>query len=107
MPAKINLAEWPQDEKPHLVELGEKHNLLTEDVNEVTGKTVEHKTAMHAFFKLISKPILFMHGNRFNAFILSGQFAVVLWIFEVLGVDTKRFGPLINHILDLLIAFQP
>jgi len=99
----VDISKFPPDERPHILELAEKHNALSVDVDKISGVTAEEKADMHNLFALVRTVLVKAHSKRANIFLATAQAWVVVYILKAVGVDIARFGPVINRLLDTIL----
>lgn len=98
----VDISKFPPDERPHIIELAEKHNALSEDVDKISGSTPEQKADMHHLFEVVRGGFHYLHTKRFNIGLLTLQMGAVVFILDKLGVDIKSLAPEIIKIIKAL-----
>lgn len=93
----VDISKFPENEKPHIIELALRHNALNEDVDKISGSTPEEKTEFHSFTKRFRVLWHFIQTKGFIALIVGWFITTIL---KNLGVPVTQVTPFITHFLS-------
>lgn len=84
-------------------EIADKHNALNQDVDKITGQSLEEKESSHELFQIMRLVLKWAHGHRFA--IIAGLFGahLLLSIFHDLGVNTSALTPVLSHAFQIIL----
>lgn len=98
----VDLSKFPDDEKPYLIELAIAHNALCEDVDKISGSTLEEKNEMHAAFGKLRSFIHRLHARRFSISLLTLEVGFIMFILDKLGLNTRNLIPDLIQLMQIL-----
>ena len=108
-----NLSYFPEKLKGALMHLGEKHNELVEDTNEMKrdldqlgGETLEVKTETYQAIALLRNILGYLHGKRFHAVLFTVQTYFLLNILKQLHLAPERLDRLLDALISLIQKFN-
>lgn len=98
----VDISTFPPGEQAHIIDLAKRHNALAEDVDAISGNTLEEKIEMHEIFAQIRKWVHYLHERRFSISLLTLEVGFIIFILDRLGIDTRTFIPDFIHVMQAL-----
>jgi hypothetical protein len=98
----VDISRFPPDERPHIIDLAQKHNALSEDVDKVSGTTPEEKKEMHMAYEKFRKLVRCLHAKRFSISLLTLELGFIMFILDKLGLNTRNIIPDLIQLIQIL-----
>lgn len=98
----VDISRFPPDERPHIIDLAQKHNALSEDVDKVSGATPEEKREMHIAYEKIRRLVHQFHARRFSISLLTLELGFIMFILDRLGLNTRAIIPDLIQLIQVL-----
>ena len=98
----VDISKFPEDEKPHILDLATKHNALALDVDGISGRTPEEKQEFHGLMGVIRRVFHFCHGKRFHILVGLATVNFGLNVSKQLGLSPEQASRLLEATLKLL-----
>lgn len=96
----IDLARIPEDERPVIKHLAEKHNALCDFQTAAFGKTREERLMSFKGISIIRFVSAWVHNRKANIALVGFITFLTVEILKALGVPTEQLTPLITGLVQ-------